>query len=203
MTTPVGPWPVPLRLHSVSALVPAHAAPALVPAHAFAAPLELRFAVAVVAGLLATLVATVVMSLLSEGYVPPYVAASALFDEVPGKVSRRQADAAHYAAGLLGGLLFELLVLAIEGVRDATVATALVLGNVLTLSDLLAALLVVGFLYAFFAYVVFPRNGGRLYDDAERRERIRVHWLVSATVYGVALLAAVVLLYAGLGLSSV
>lgn len=192
MPIPVVPW---------SAVAPSFSA--LVPVHAFGAPLDLRLAVAVVAGLLATLAMTVVMSLLSEGYVPPYVAASALFDEAPGKVSRRQADAAHYAAGMLAGILFELIVVAIETVRDATVATALVLGNVLTLSDLLAALLVVGFLYAFFAYVVFPRNGGRLYDDPERRERVRFHWLVSATAYGIALLVGVILLYAGLGLSAV
>jgi hypothetical protein len=178
------------------------AVPSAVPAHAVAAPLELRLAVAAVAGLLATLAMTGAMSLLSEGYVPPYVAASALFDEPPGRVSRRQADAAHYAAGLLAGLLFELLVLGVEAVRDATVATALVVGNVLTFSDLLAALLVVGFLYAFFGYVVFPRYGDRLYEDAASRERVRFHWLVSANVYGLALLAGVVLLYAALGLSA-
>ena len=176
---------------------------ALVPAHAVVAPLELRLAVAVVAGLLATLVMTVAMSVLSEGYVPPYVAASALFDVPPGRVSRRQADAAHYAAGLLAAVLFELLVLVVEAVRDVTVATALVLGNVLTLTDLLAAVLVVGFLYGFFAYLVFPRYGDRLYDEEESRVRVRFHWLVSTNVYGLALLAAVVLLYAALGLSAV
>jgi hypothetical protein len=175
---------------------------AIVPVHVVAAPLELRLAVAVVAGLFATLVMTVAMSLLSEGYVPPYVAASALFGVAPGRVSRRQADAAHYAAGLLAGLLFELFVLGLEGLRDATLATAVVVGNLLTLTDLLAALLVVGFLYAFFGHVVFPRYGGRLYDDAGRRERVRFHWLVSANVYGLALLAGVVLLYASLGLSA-
>lgn len=176
---------------------------ALQPAHAVAAPLDLRLAVALVAGLLATVVMTVAMSVLSEGYVPPYVAASALFGVPPGRVSRRQADAAHYAAGALAGLLFELLVLAVEAVRDATVATAFLAGGVLTLSDLLAAVLVVGFLYVFFAYLVFPRFGDRLYEDSEHRQRVRFHWLVSANVYGVALLAGVVLLYAALGLSAV
>jgi len=173
-----------------------------VPAHAVAVSLELRFAVAVVAGLLATLVMTGAMALLSEGYVPPYVAASALFGVAPGRVSRRQADAAHYAAGVLAGLLFELVVLVTEAVRDSTVATAVVVGNVLALSDLLATLFVVGFLYAFFAYLVFPRFGDRLYADPEHRERVRFHWLVSANVYGIALLAGVVLLYAALGLSA-
>ncbi|MEF8790310.1 MAG: hypothetical protein V5A61_09300 [Haloarculaceae archaeon] len=173
-----------------------------VPAHAVAAPLELRLAVAAVAGLLATLVMTGAMSLLSEGYVPPYVAASALFGEAPGRVTRRQADAAHYGAGLLAGLLFETLVVVVEAVRDATVATAVVVGNVLTFSDFLAALLVVAFLYVFFSYVVFPRYGERLYDDGDRRDRVRFHWMVSANVYGLALLAGVVLLYAALGLSA-
>lgn len=196
------PTPTPAAwLGPASAL--AHAISVLVPAHAISAPLELRFAVAAVAGLLAALAMTGVMAALSEGYVPPYVVASALFDEAPGKVSRRQADAAHYATGLLGGLLFELLVLGIEAVRDATVATMLVLGNVLTLSDLLAAVVVIGALYVVFAYVLFPRFGERLYDETEHRERVRSHWLVSATVYGAALLVGVVLLYTGLGLSVV
>jgi hypothetical protein len=173
-----------------------------VPVHAVAAPLEIRFAVAVVAGLVATLVMTGAMAVLSEGYVPPYVAASALFDEAPGKVTRRQADAAHYGAGVLAALLFELVVLVVEGVRNATVATALVVGNVLTLVDLVAALLVVGFLYGFFAYLVFPRYGDRLYADEGSRARVRLHWLVSTNVYGFALLVGVVLLYAALGLSA-
>lgn len=182
--------------------VPLAALPVAPPAHAVAAPLELRFAVAAVAGLLATLVATAPMSLLSEGYVPPYVVASALFGVAPGRVSRRQADAAHYAAGLLAGLLFELFVLGAESVRDATVGVALVVGNALTLADALAALLVVVVLYGIFGYVVFPRYGDRLYDDEEHRKRVRSHWLVSANVYGLALLGGVALLYAGLGLSA-
>jgi len=177
--------------------------PPTVPAHAVAVPLELRLTVAMGAGLLATLVMTGAMSVLSEGYVPPYVAASALFAVPPGRVSRRQADAVHYAAGLLAGLLFELLVLGIEGVREAAAVPPLVLWNVLTLSDLLAAVLVIGFLYVFFAYLVFPRYGDRLHEDATSRERVRLHWLVSANVYGVALLGVVVLLYAMLGLSAI
>ena len=196
------PTPDVLSVPSVAISIPLAALAVAPSAHVVAAPLELRFAVAAVAGLLATLVATGAMALLSEGYVPPYVAASALFGEPPGKVSRRQADAAHYAAGLLAGLLFELLVVGIEAVRDATVATAVVVGNVLALADVLAVLLVVGFLYWFFGYVVFPRYGDRLYDDEEHRKRVRFHWLVSANVYGLALLAAVVLLYAALGLSA-
>lgn len=179
------------------------ALPPVVPAHVGAAPLELRFAVAIVAGLFATLVMTGAMSLLSEGHVPPYVAAAALFGVAPGRVTRRQADVAHYGAGILAALLFELVVVGLEGIRGATVGTALVVGDVLTLADLLAAILVVGFLYAFFASLLFPRYGDYLFDDEDRRERVRVHWLVSASVYGLALLAGVVLFYGVLGLSAV
>jgi hypothetical protein len=165
-------------------------------AHTVAQPLTVRFAVAIVAGLGATVVMTVAMDVLPEGYVPPYVAASVLFATAPGVVSKRQADAAHYGAGMLAGVLFEIAVLGLEAVRDATLGVQVVVANVLTLSDLVAAVFVVVFLFVFFAYGVFPRHGERLYDHEETRRVVRRDWLVSATVYGVALLVAVLVLYA-------
>ena len=69
------------------------------------------------------------------------------------------------------------------------------------MSDPFAALFVVAFLYVFFAYLVFPRFGERIYDDAGLRQTVRRDWLVSATVYGVSLLVVVPVLYAFLPLS--
>jgi hypothetical protein len=55
--------------------------------------------------------------------------------------------------------------------------------------------LVVTFLYVFFARLVFPRFGERLFDDSEVRRTVRRDWLVSAMVYGVSLLVVVPVLY--------
>jgi hypothetical protein len=162
-----------------------------------ALPLEVRLAVAVVAGFAATALMTIAMDALPEGDVPPYVAAAALFGRSPGSVTKRQADAAHYAAGMLAGVLYELVVSGVDSVQ--TVAQRLVLFGTptpLTLSDPVAIVLVVTFLYVFFARLVFPRFGDRLFEDADVRRTVRRDWLVSATVYGVALMVVVPLLYA-------
>jgi hypothetical protein len=159
-------------------------------------PLEVRLAVAVVAGFGATAIMTIAMDALPEGDVPPYVAAAALFGQSPGSVSKRQADAAHYAAGMLAGVLYELVVSGIDTVQS--VGRRLILLGVptpLTLSDPVAMVLVVTFLYVFFARLVFPRFGERLFDDSEVRRTVRRDWLVSATVYGVSLLVVVPVLY--------
>lgn len=171
-------------------------------AHAVAPPLEVRFSVAVVVGFAATAITTIAMDGLPEGDVPPYVAASALFGLAPGQVSKRQADAAHYGAGMLAGVLFEVVVVGVEAIRNATVRVAVVVANVLTLSDLLSALVVVAVLYVVFAYLVFPRYGDHLYASEETRLLVRRDWLISATVYGLALLVVTPVLYAFLPLSA-
>lgn len=165
-------------------------------------PVEVRLAVAVVAGFGATAIMTIAMDALPEGDVPPYVAAAALFSQSPGSVSKRQADAAHYAAGMLAGVLYELVVSGIDTVQ-AVGQRLILLGTPtpLTLSDPLAAVVVVGFLYVFFARIVFPRFGERIYEDTGLRRTVRRDWLVSASVYGVSLLVVVPVLYAFLPLS--
>lgn len=182
MTAPLAPFPI------------AHLAGTL--------PVEVRLAVAVVAGFGATAITTIAMDALPEGEVPPYVAAAALFRQSPGSVSKRQADAAHYAAGMLAGVLYELVVSGIDTVQ-AVGQRLILLGTPtpLTVSDPLAAVVVVAFLYVFFARIVFPRFGERIYEDADLRRTVRRDWLVSATVYGVSLLVVVPVLYAFLPLS--
>lgn len=153
-----------------------------------------RLAVAAVAGLAATLLMTVVMWRQSYGYVPPYVAGSALWGEPPNEVPRSAADAAHLAAGMLAGVLFEALNLAYEAARAPLgIGVELRVAGVTSVSEIVAAALVVCFLYGFFSWVVFPRFGGNAYET--RPGTVRRQWAVSATVYGVGLLVAVVAIY--------
>jgi hypothetical protein len=91
---------------------------------------------------------------------------------------------------------FEVLVIGIETARNVVFSRQVVFVDVLTLSDLVGGSLVVAFLYGFFAHLVFPRFGDRLYADTSARALVRRDWLVSAVVYGVALLVAVPVLYA-------
>jgi hypothetical protein len=159
--------------------------------------LEVRLTVAVVAGFAATAIMTIAMAALPKGGVPPYVAAAALFGRSPASVTKRQADAAHYAAGMLAGVLYELSFLGIDAV-GAVNHELVVLGAAtsLTVSDLLAVGFVIVFLYGFFGHLVFPRFGDRLYADAGTRRTVRRDWSVSAVVYGLALLVVVPVMYA-------
>jgi hypothetical protein len=103
---------------------------------------------------------------------------------------------------MLGGVLFELNVLVLEAVRDALLGFEVVVAGILTFADLVAVVFVVGFLYVFFAYAVFPRFGDRLFADEETRVVVRRDWLLSSTAYGVALLVAISVLYAFLPLGA-
>jgi hypothetical protein len=162
-----------------------------------ALPVEIRLAAAVVAGFGATAVMTLVMEVLPEGDVPPYVAAAPLFGTSAGRISKRQADIAHYAAGMLAGVLYELAVSGLDLVQSASQQLVLLGRPVpLTLSDPFAVMFVIGFLYVFFGYLVFPRFGGRLYADTTVRRTVRRDWFISAMVYGGMLLIIVPLLYA-------
>ena len=85
----------------------------MIPLHGFGgtAPSPgLRLSAAAVVGLAATLGATVAMWRQSYGYVPPYVAAAALWREPPSEVSRPATvrrgwavSAAIYGLGLVAG----------------------------------------------------------------------------------------------------
>lgn len=154
-----------------------------------ATTIDVRLAVAAVAGLAATLGMTVVMRLQSHGYVPPYVAASAVWQRPPERVTWSAANAVHLVAGMLAGAAFEALVVAGERLRPTLGITVEVLvAGIVSLLELLALGAVAAFLYGFFAWVVFPRYGDTAYETGA--ETVRRQWAVSAAVY-VCLLFAV------------
>lgn len=149
--------------------------------HAGTAALPTRLAVAALAGLLATLVAAVPVALQREGDVPLRAAAAAVWRRPTGSLD---AVSVGLAAGLLGGLAFELAVIAYETARPVAVVVA----DVLELSDAVGALAVV--LLAYLAAAALLRREG--VGGAE----VRGPWLLTATVYGLALLVGVQAVYA-------
>ena len=157
-------------------------------------PLDIRLALATVAGLLAALGASGAMRLQSYGYVPAYVSAAALWRRPPESVSRSAADATHLAVGMAAGLLFESLVVGYERLRPALgIDVEVVVADVTTVSELLAYALVVAVLYGGFSRAVFPRFGGAAYET--RPGTVRRQWAVSAVVYGALLFVAMKVVY--------
>lgn len=157
-------------------------------------PLDIRLALATVAGLLAALGASGAMRLQSYGYVPAYVAAAALWRRPPESVSRSAADATHLTVGMVAGLLFESLVVGYERLRPALgVDVEVVVAGVTTVSELFVYALVVGVLYAGFSRAVFPRFGGAAYET--RPETVRRQWALSAVAYGGFLFVAMKVVY--------
>ena len=167
----------------------------MIPLHAFdhGPPTGVRLGIAAVAGLLATLVMTLVMWAQRYGYVPPYVAASALWRRPPNEVSRPAADAAHLAAGVLAGVVYEAANVAYESAGESLGLGDVHFGNVTSLSEVAFLAALVGFLYGFFAWLVFPRYGGNAYRA--HPAAVRRQWAVSAVVYGVALLGSLTVVY--------
>lgn len=157
-------------------------------------PLDVRLALATIAGLLAALGAAAAMRLQSYGYVPAYVGAAALWGQSPASVSRSAADAVLLAAGMLAGLCFEALVVGSERLRPALgLDVEVVVAGVTTVAELLALAVVVGGLYAGFSRAVFPRHGGAAYET--RPGTVRRQWAVSAVVYGAALFVGLKVVY--------
>jgi hypothetical protein len=156
---------------------------AFLPLHAgTTTSIDIRLAVAAVAGLAATLGMTVAMRLQSRGYVPAYVAASALWRRPPERISWSAANAVHVVAGMLAGVLFEVLVVGAERLRPALgIGVEVIVAGVISVVELLALGLVALFLYGFFAWVVFPRYGGVAFESAA--ETVRRQWAVSVAVY--------------------
>jgi hypothetical protein len=170
-------------------MLPLHAAGEVPP------PLAVRLPVAALAGLLATLGMTVVMRTQSYGYVPPYVAAGAVLRRPPEQVERSAAEAVHFGAGLFTGLFFESLLVGYERLREpAGITVEIVVARATTLSELLALAVVVAVLYAFFAWLVFPRFGGNAYET--RPAVVRRQWAVSALSYGGFLFVSMAAVYA-------
>jgi hypothetical protein len=147
-------------------------------------PLPVRFAVAGLAGLVATAVAAVAVTLQPEGELPVAVAAAAAWRRPSDALGPLYGGSFGLAAGLAGGLSFELAVLGYERVRPVVV----VIADVLELGDAVAALAVV--VLAYLSVAVLLRRHG------VTDRTVRGGWLVSATVYGLALLVAVQVIYA-------
>ena len=128
-------------------------------------------------GLVATLAMDVVMGRLDEGEIIPRVAASVLTGVDPRDVTGRCANAVHYLAGAVSGVLFLALLELGWWLLDIEVG-ALGLGGLLAL--LASSLVLYGWLVGFFAVVVLPR-----YEVGMARQRLRTvrrTWAVLAAV---------------------
>lgn len=143
----------------------------------------LRFVVGLVAAGVATLVMDLVSPRLTDGELPPMVAAGVLTSRRPTDAPGGVADAVHYTAGLLTGPLFVWLTLLFEGL----------LSGMTLIATVLATLLLYGSMVGFFLVVVLPRS--RVADL--RVPRIRRAWAISAAVY---VLVLVLLVSAGTAL---
>ena len=152
-----------------------------------------RVAIGAVAGLLATVIMNIPMQRRPEGSTPPFVAAGALTGQSLDEVDPKLASGIHYSAGILGGVLFSLLAIGFESVLPFTAALAGV--GLRLVPHFLATLLTYGFLVGFFAYLVLPRFGKAA---TERADQVRADWVISASVYIVALAVWIPLLIASL-----
>jgi hypothetical protein len=131
-----------------------------------------------VCGLFGAVVMDVPMTRQEDGFTPAYIATSVLSHSSPAEVAFGAAFALHHLTGVLAGLLYAALYLLVAvGVPD--VATV---GGIRLLPHLVATVLVAGFVYAFFAYLVFPRAGGWIYE--ERATAVSGRWLRSTAVFG-------------------
>lgn len=155
--------------------------------HTAVPPLLARLAIAMVAGLLAAVAAGAPMRRLDEGTVPSRTVASLLYGKPPGAVSDTEMRSTRYGAGILAGVPFVLLAVAVEGLVPAVYVLP---GGLPLSSHLLAGVGVLALLYTSFGHVVFPRFGREKRDVAET---IRRHWALSATAYVLSLWVFVVI----------
>ncbi|RLM57642.1 hypothetical protein DVK02_05255 [Halobellus sp. Atlit-31R] len=132
-------------------------------------------------GLLAAVVMDLPMSKQADGFTPAYVAAAVLRRVAPESVSFAEAVVVHHVTGALAGVLYTLLYLAVAVVLPPLSAV----GGVGLLPHLAATVGVSAFVYSFFAHLVLPRAGRRIYE--ERATAVRGQWLRSTLVFGVVL----------------
>lgn len=163
-------------------------------AHGTTLPLSTRLAVGALAGLVATLVTTLVMWRQSYGFVPAYVAASVLWRDPPNRVPQSAAQATHLSAGLLAGIGYEAANVGADRARSALgIGAEYTIAGLVTVTEIAVAAVLVVALYGLYSWLVFPRYGGNAYDT--RPDTVRRQWAVSATVYGVGLVVVVGTLY--------
>jgi len=142
-------------------------------------------AACVACGVLAAAVMDVPMARQTEGFTPAYVAASVLARSQPDTVEFAAAFAVHHVAGAAAGLLYAVVYAAAVGPVPGGVAV----GGVAAVPHAVATLVVAGFIYGFFAHLVLPRRGRRIYE--ERSTAVRGQWLRSVVVFGVTVALAV------------
>jgi len=142
-------------------------------------------AIGIAAGIVAALVMDWPMSRQPEGFRPAYIAAGVLTRTPQTDVRFRTAMVAHHLAGGLAGLLYALVALGVDRLPLTLLPTV----GVGLFGHLVGVIVVVGFIYAFFAHLVLPRAGGRPYE--EQATAVRGQWLRSALVYGLTMLVVV------------
>lgn len=136
----------------------------------------------VVGGLAGSVAMDAAMHRQPDGWTPAFVAAAVLRRSRLDRVDFRDAVIVHHVAGGLAGVLYGAV----------AYAATLLLGPGSTVSLLIAHLVtvvvVVAFIYAFFAHVVLPRGATDIYE--ERATAVRGQWLRSSLVFGAVLLLA-------------
>ena len=135
--------------------------------------------VCTVCGVFAAIVMDFPMARQAEGFTPAYIAASVLARSQPDTVAFGVAFAVHHIAGAAAGILYAVVYLGSVGALPGGPAV----GGVAAVPHGVATLTVAGFIYAFFAYLVLPRRGQRIYEG--RATGVRGQWLRSVVVFGV------------------
>lgn len=139
--------------------------------------LPTALAVGLLAGLAATLVMDVPMRrLLNEGMTPPFVAAGAVTGRDTADAPRRVAMAIHYGSGLGAGVIYVTLVAVVSSLVSAGPSVA----SVPVLALVVAAVVQLPVMVAFFSYFVLPTFGT---VARQRVAPIRRAWLRAAVVY--------------------
>ena len=132
-------------------------------------------------GLLGAVAMDLPMSKQEDGFTPAYVAAALIRRSPAGEIPFREAVVVHHATGAIAGGLYALVFLLLA----AFVPAGAVVGGVEGIPHIAATAAIAAFVYGFFAHVVLPRAGRRIYE--ERATAVRGQWLRSAVVFGVVL----------------
>lgn len=142
-----------------------------------------------VGGLLGAVAMDVAMHRQPDGWTPAFVAAAVIRKSRPDRVDFRDAIVVHHVAGVLAGVLYALVGWSAVVISGPVSPVAVALGH------LTGVLVVVAFVYTFFAHLVLPRGAAGAYE--ERATAVRGQWLRSTLVFGA------ILLVGGVGVGAV
>lgn len=155
-------------------------------------PVNLRLFVAALAGFAAAALTAIALDRLEAGDRALDVVIATTMGGEPGEITRLTRRLFLYSSGMVLGLLFQVVVIVSEAVAPVDLS---IVGS-LTLSDVTAAGVVALVCYVAVAHLVFPRyRRGKTSSTDAGRNALRRTWLVVSTVYGVALLVALPVLY--------